>query len=27
MTTIEYAQKITDLIDARPRRMDLDALL
>jgi hypothetical protein len=27
MTTIEFAQKITDIIDARPRRMDLDALL
>lgn len=27
MTTLEFAQKITDIIDARPRRMDLDALL
>jgi hypothetical protein len=27
MTTLDFAQKITDLIDARPRRMDLDALL
>jgi hypothetical protein len=27
MTTIEFAQNITNIIDARPRRMDLDALL
>jgi len=27
MTTLEFAQQITDIIDARPRRMDLDALL
>jgi hypothetical protein len=27
MTTLDLAQKITDLIDARPRRIDLDALL
>lgn len=27
MTTIEFSQNITNLINARPRRMDLDALL
>ena len=27
MTTLGFAQKITDIIDARPRRIDLDALL
>lgn len=27
MTTVEFAQNITNIIDARPRRMDLDALL
>ena len=27
MTTLDLAQKITDIIDARSRRMDLDALL
>ncbi|MDZ7288460.1 MAG: hypothetical protein ONB44_00835 [candidate division KSB1 bacterium] len=27
MTTSEYAQKIVELIDTRPRRIDLDKLL
>ena len=27
MTTSEYAQKIAELIDARPRRIDLNKLL
>jgi hypothetical protein len=27
MTTSEYAQKVVELIDARPRRIDLDKLL